>query len=369
MRKVIPLVVVAAVVAAIWAARAPAVRSQATCDASIDTAAEVTGDLLLAVTGPPERAVAAGIHYVGGDGRALALDRTPSGANRIHIPTDRNKKLVQFQDAATDGGSTWLVGAYRNDEPVAGVWRDRRWRWIEPVDPGPLEDEFLGVTVTPDGTAWAVGKHQMGNADYAPLIERSDGRSWSVVASPKIGGSAVLKDVAFAPDGTVWAAGWVVGRDGKTTPLIERWDGSSWSVERVPGEGQLSGIATQPDGSPLAVGWRAGSGGDHIVTVGRRGGSWVRLPGDGDPGRLTAIVIGQATVAAGLRFDDAGLPAPLLVAYADGWRPIDVGAAASAPAGGQLLAVTGEAGGFLAVGLQGADTGFTSLVVAGRCGG
>jgi hypothetical protein len=369
MRKLAVGLVAVTLAVAVWAARAPEVRSAPSCRAQVDPVSGGAGDLLLAVTGAPEKTVAVGIHYVGGDGRALVLRRTGDTWRPVRVSVDGNKVLVQFQDATTDGATTWAVGAYRNDEPVAGSLRDGRWRWTEPVDPGPLEDEFLGVTTTPAGTVWAVGKHQTADRSYQPLIERFDGRAWSVVPSPVVAGSAVLKDVEGAPDGTIWAVGWAVGRGGKTAPLIERWDGAAWSIVRAPGDGLLSGVAIGPGGDPIAVGWRSHDGEDRIVTLGLEGGSWVRLAGDGDPGRLAAIAAGQAVVAVGLRNDATGLPMPLAASYRGGWQPIETGATPAVPGGGQLLGVTGEAGAFLGVGVQGLETGFGSLVVTGACGG
>jgi hypothetical protein len=368
MRKLLIAVTAVAVVVTAFSVIAPEVRSSPSCSARVDAGSGGQGDLLLAVTGAPERAVAVGIYYVGGDGKPLVLRRAGDAWRSVHVPIDRNKALVQFQDAATDGATTWAVGTYRNDEPVAGMLRESRWRWTEPVDPGPLEDEFLGVATTPDGTVWAVGKHETVGRDYQPLIERYDGGAWAVVLTPAVEGSAVLKDIAFAPGGTIWAVGWIVGRHGKTDPLVERWDGARWSVERTPKDGLLSGVAVGPGGDPIAVGWSS-NGEDTIVTLGLHEGSWASLAGDGDPGRLTAIASGQATVAVGLRDDGTGLPAPLAVSYRDGWQPIDLGTTPAAPGGGQLLGVTGEAGDFLGVGLHGLETGFGSLLVAGACGG
>ena len=74
--------------------------------------------------------------------------------------------LIQFQDAATAGGRSWAVGAFRNDRPEAG-WVAGARHWTHPIDPGLEEDQFLGVAAAPDGTVWAVGKHQDG-ANYQP---------------------------------------------------------------------------------------------------------------------------------------------------------------------------------------------------------
>ena len=126
------------------------------------------------------------------------------------------------------------------------------------------------------------------------------------MASPVVRGSAVLKDVAVAPDGSVYAVGLDRATAAeRTEPLVERYDGRAWSVEHADGLGQLSAVAIQPDGSPLAVGWQTTADGDRILTMRDTGASWNAVPeATGDPGRLSAIAVGEATVAVGLRFVD-----------------------------------------------------------------
>jgi hypothetical protein len=166
----------------------------------------------------------------------------------------------------------------------------------------------------------------------------------------------------------VYAVGWTVLTGGKTLPLVERFDGSRWSVEDATGTGLLSGVAIQPDGTPLAVGWRRADDGDHILTMQPSGNVWKQVAGaTGDPGRLNAIAIGEATVAVGLTFSD-GIPHPLIVLLDHGWTPIDTtGELAPEPGGDQLLGVTGELGAFRAVGIRDETDAFGSLVAAASC--
>ena len=178
----------------------------------------------------------------------------------------------------------------------------------------------------------------------------------------------MLKDVATAPDGTMWAVGWIVGHGGVTVPLVERWNGTAWARVAAPGHGQLSGVAIEGDSRPIAVGWRETDAGDEIVTLRERTAAGRPLPGDGDPGRLTAVAAAQSTVAVGLRDDDSGLPTAIAMSYQDGWQPIDLGATPLAPGGAQMLGVTGEGGDFLGVGIQGIETGFGSMLATGACG-
>jgi hypothetical protein len=268
------------------------------------------------------------------------------------------------------GDRTWAVGSLHNDTPMAGWLQRDRWRWSDPIDPGGVEDELLGVAALPDGTLLAVGKYRTG-ANYQPLVERFDGKAWHVAASPAIRGSAVLKDVAVTPDGGAWAVGWSVRDDGVTRPLIERWDGTRWSTASAPGSGLLSGVALLPAGDAIAVGWQRGPDGDRTLTLTLEQGHWtVSSSGTGDAGRLASVVAGEAVVAVGTRFDEAGVPRALVVRWADGWTPIGVtGEPAPDPGGDQLLSITGELGAFRAVGIRDTTEGFGSLVVDGACVG
>ena len=354
---------------ALPATTATTTSASTSCAATIPDAT-ATGDLLLAVAGPPDHATAVGVHYIGGDGTPLVTRWSGRRWQRIRVPVTPGAKLIQFQDATTAGARTWAVGAFRNDRPEAGFVVDGRWQWTHPIDPGLAEDQFLGVTAAPDGSVLAVGKHQDG-ANYQPLIEEYDGTGWSTMPSPGVQGSAVLKDVAVAPNGVAYAVGWTIHTGGKTLPLIERLDGTGWSVERATGTGLLSGIAVQPDGTPLAVGWQQTDDGDKILTMEPRGTTWKPVAAaTGDPGRLASIAVGEATVAVGMTFAD-GIPQPLVARYDDGsWTPIDVsGELAPETGGDQLLGVTGELGAFRAVGIRDETDAFASLSAAGTCTG
>src|SRR5262249_37181563 len=159
----------------------------------------------------------------------------------INVPVTPGAKLIQFQAATTAGARTWAAGAFRNDRPEAGFVIDGRWQWTHPIDPGPGEDEFLGIAATRNGTGRA-GGHDQGGADYQPLIERWDATGWNVVTTPAVHGSSVLSGVAVAPDGSIYAVGWRVLTGGKTVPLVERFDHSAWSVQHITGTGLLSAV-------------------------------------------------------------------------------------------------------------------------------
>jgi hypothetical protein len=361
------LIATCAAIVLAWSMPSPSI-AEPSCMATIDPSTGSVGDLLLSVVGPPERAVAVGMHFVGGDGRPMLAERVAGSWHDIPVPTEPGARTIELQDAYADGARVWVVGAFRNDRPQAGLFHGGRWFWNHPIDPGDGEDEFLGVATGPDGTVWAVGKDQVG-ANYQPLVERFDGVAWSLVPVPHMQGSAVLKDVTPAPDGRLYAVGWRVLPGGRTVPLVMATVGERWVDQEVPGGGLLSGVAVEPSGRPIAVGWRPTPDGDRTIALQRVGSGWRPVRGSGEEsGRLTAVTSGGATVAVGTRFDD-GVPVPTVERLTEhGWEPVEVGGEQAPESGGdQLLGVTGEAGSFLAVGIRDATEAFASLVATGEC--
>ncbi len=87
------------------------------------------------------------------------------------------------------------------------------------------------VTCVSASECWAVGTYYTGSA-YQTLIQRWDGTSWAIVASPNtsLTQSNYLKSVTCATTSDCWAAGYYIAANGVSQTLIERWDGISWAI-------------------------------------------------------------------------------------------------------------------------------------------
>src|SRR6266699_1118239 len=98
----------------------------------------------------------------------------------------------------------------------------------------PIFNDLTGVACPSVSLCFAVGQTFIsgasGDEGYRTLIERWDGRSWSVVESPDSGdGQSHIARVSCASSSLCFA----VGYDGPylhTHVLIERWNGGSWTV-------------------------------------------------------------------------------------------------------------------------------------------
>ena len=329
------------------------------------------GDVLAGLAGSPGAPIAVGIHFDGGTGSPLVLRQRDDTWKPVTVPTPGGRD-IQLQDAVTEGDRTWTVGVLRNDVPKAGRIRGGRFTWVDPIDPGPTEDQLLGVTVDDAGAVWAVGKHQEADANFQPLIERYAGSGWSIVPSPRVQGSSVLSDVTVV-DGEVWAVGWSVLEGGRTRPLAERWTGSAWEVVPMQGAGLLQAIISTSGGIGVAVGWSTSSTGEHPLVWRLVGTGWERVPVDA-AGRLLAVAAAERiVVAVGTQLDGTGVPRSLVMRLDSGSstviEPVDTTGSVVEPGGDVLQAVVATPASFLAVGVRDLPDAFGSLVVAGDCSG
>ena len=110
--------------------------------------------------------------------------------------------------------------------------------WSNAPNPQIKEGTLASVAARSASDAWAVGgvvrRDEYGEeiVSASPLIEHWDGKSWSVVANPKVSGS--LTDVAATSRHDAWAVGWE-GQDPRSAaPLMLHWDGRRWSRVTLP---------------------------------------------------------------------------------------------------------------------------------------
>lgn len=168
--------------------------------------------------------------------------------------------------AAVSRFDVWAVG-YSYDGSVYKTlierWDGRSWQmWASP-SPGDAGSVLSGVAAVSGTSAWAVGRATQGLV-YSTLIEHWNGTKWSVQSSPnRAPGQNELKGVAAVSATDVWAVG-TSGANQST--LIEHWDGSKWTVQASPSPGAninvLTSVAAISANNVWAVGYR--TGGDTV---------------------------------------------------------------------------------------------------------
>jgi hypothetical protein len=115
--------------------------------------------------------------------------------------------------------------------------------------PGSGENELRGVSAFSPRRAWAVGSFADVEATVQPLIERWDGKAWTVVESPMFAEGGDLQGVDVISAKNAWAVGSRGDPSGVFKTVIERWDGDAWRLVPSPN----AGLGLPPNGSLAAV--------------------------------------------------------------------------------------------------------------------
>jgi hypothetical protein len=291
-------------------------------------------DGLTAVAPFGEGVVAVGSRFTGSAGGALEATVTADGTYDAHLLDLFGGRVVQLDDVTVDGAQAWAVGAVADFAPEAVHWDGSAWSAMPIADPGPDEDGLSGVSAASPSQIWAVGRHQVGK-DFTPLIERSGGTSWSMVASPDAGSSSMLQDVVAIGGGDAWAVGWSVTQQGYR-PLIEHWNGSAWTIVPSPAPGVdalLTGVAAAGPDDVWAVG-RVGRGETTRPLVERWDGTrWsvVSPPDTGSSILLSVAATPDGIVVAGRRSSGQTEPEPVAaLRVGESWTDIAMSVAGPA---------------------------------------
>jgi hypothetical protein len=129
--------------------------------------------------------------------------------------------------AAVSKSDAWAVGS------VIERWNGRRWSvQRSPGTAASALSQLNGVTVTSVSSAWAVGEYKSGGRAI-PLIEHWNGRAWKVQASPDpspqgvlLGGVTALSPSSARVVGTVLSLS-----AAQSLTLIEYWNGHGWHIQ------------------------------------------------------------------------------------------------------------------------------------------
>jgi hypothetical protein len=181
------------------------------------------------------------------------------------------------------------VGSYTNTAgttvPLAEVWADEIIGWVPQTPPSPKEAEsaqLLGVSCTSSEACTAVGVYgRKGNPETA-LVERWNGKEWTVqeTPKPKEEQNAHLSGVSCTSSEACIAVGYYKNTSGALFPLAESWNGKAWTIQETPSPKEakgafLLGVSCTSSEACTAVG-AYGSGPVAILTLAERwnGKAW-----------------------------------------------------------------------------------------------
>ncbi len=165
--------------------------------------------------------------------------------------------------AGAGAHDVWAVGYKRGTgpyRPLVEHWDGSQWSAVTAAVPPQKEDAVLtGVATLAGAGAWAVG-YQVVQGVTRSLVEHWNGTSWSIVRSDDRQRVAILRAVVPISPTDIWAVG--VAHDdgaGMLQPLIEHSDGATWSSvlsPRLPSDGELFALEAAPGSGQL---WAVGA--------------------------------------------------------------------------------------------------------------
>ena len=143
-----------------------------------------------------------------------------------------------FSAAAVASADVWSVGSTPQtyDQALAEHWDGAHWSVTSGTAVG-TGSKLYDVAALAATDVWAAGSFfsPATNNWEQPLVEHWNGASWSVVPSPSIGTSSVLRGVAALAPNDIWAVGDTYTTQYQT--LVLHWDGTNWSRVSSPNVG------------------------------------------------------------------------------------------------------------------------------------
>jgi hypothetical protein len=197
---------------------------------------------------------------------------------------------------ATSAHSAWAVGRYSYVDPVLATewtdplvahWTGRAWTQVPAAIPAGGQSmfaEFRAVTARCACDTWAVGDYDAvtADSDQLTLIERWNGRAWTIVPSPNLRLSNQLNAVSADSPADAWAVGYHDTQHAGTATLIEHWTGHAWTIVPSPDpgpQGVLLGVAAVSPSNAWAAGFyvKKTGGTQQSLLLHWNGASWTQV--------------------------------------------------------------------------------------------
>ena len=204
-----------------------------------------------------------------------AVDLTPSGPERGLIEawdgtswTSSSSPSVDSRVSAFNGvGCASSANCFAAGGGVIEHWNGSSWSATAypPAVPAPSVALLAGVSCATATNCFGVGQYTSSVGKVVTLVERPNGATWSVVASPNQAGATETSLAGVScPSATACFAVGRSGSGGAWRTLIERWNGSSWSIMTSPNVTRaikgptpniLTGVSCSSPTSCFAVGY------------------------------------------------------------------------------------------------------------------
>src|SRR5690242_19887023 len=214
----------------------------------------------------------------------------------------------ELTDAAfVSADEWWAVGnvgaALRANRTLIVRSDGSSWSTVASPNQGTLNNGLNGVSMIP-GAGWAVGFYQA--SGYQPLAMSWDGTQWSLNSPAAFPSDSVFTDVDTLADGSAWAVGFQTTKAGMRSALIEQASGGTWAQVASPNvagsDNSLMAVAGTAATGLWAVGyWLSPTGLQSLVLrydTTQPSPSWVLVSGVPSPGQADTVLTGVDVLSA-----------------------------------------------------------------------
>ncbi len=190
--------------------------------------------------------------------------------------------------------TSWCMAV---DNSGGATWDGSSWQAVAvPAIPGAVSSELRGIACVSASSCIAVGQALYSGEESAPISERWNGTSWSLLSTPTPGGSydTYLESISCIAADSCTAVGGYDSPDNVVASgqaFALHWNGSAWAVETVPNPigavwSGLSGVSCATPTSCVAVGFDNGGPGTKNVPLAEtwNGSSWSSAGAVNPPG-------------------------------------------------------------------------------------
>ncbi len=149
----------------------------------------------------------------GGYGDAKTLTMHWDGSNWTIFPSENGiGDNIFFGVAAIASNDVWAVGNAGSLSTLAEHWDGATWSTVETpnFNPNATNQVLVGIVALSSNNIWTAGQYIVpvqGSAQFT-LTENWNGTSWNFVPSPnKRNSNNRLHGITVTPNGTLWAVG------------------------------------------------------------------------------------------------------------------------------------------------------------------
>ena len=212
------------------------------------------------------------------DGKTWAVVASPN-------PKDLQAGLVDV--SCTSPTNCMAVGSASSfPNPFVGVvqttlmeqWNGKHWTILASPNAGGVDtNDLSGVSCTSPTNCIAVGTAYNNVGPFRTLVERWNGKTWAIVASPKVAGFSLSRVSCTSPTSCV-----AVGFDDNspdpgvfaTVALAMNWNGKTWATTQNATSGGLSGVSCTSATNCVAVGDLEGNFPNQTLAEQWNGKTW-----------------------------------------------------------------------------------------------